>query len=61
MTYMKRALAHRDPRYAEILRRLGHAEEVATPQAKEEPKAEKAKKQVKKRSYARRDMQAEEE
>lgn len=61
MTYMKRALAHPDPRFAEILRRLGHSEEVVPEGAKEEPEAPKAKKQVKKRAYKRRDMVAEEE
>lgn len=64
MSYMTRALAHSDPRFAEILRRLGHAEDAATPEAKEEapaPKPPKAKKKAAKRAYKRRDMQAEEE
>ena len=63
MTYMKRALAHSDPRFAEILRRLGHAEEAVETErpAEEERKAPKAKKKATKRAYKRRDMQAEEE
>ena len=58
MPYMKRALQSRDPRFAEILRKLGHAPEA---EAVEEDKAEKPKKAAKKRAYKRRDMQAEEE
>lgn len=56
MTYMKRALQSRDPRFAEILRKLGHAPEA---EAVEEAKSEKPKKAAKKRAYKRRDMVSE--
>ena len=57
MTYMKRALASRDPRFAEILRKLGHSDTDA--ERVEEVKAEKPKKAAKKRAYKRRDMVSE--
>ena len=63
-TYLKRALEYADPRFADVLRRLGHkveetapAEEVDEADAEEE-KAKVSKTATKKRAYKRRDRKA---
>lgn len=61
--YLDRALQSEDPRFADLLRRLGH-EEVAeqAPADKDEPAPKRAKKAAATktaRTYKRRDMKAE--
>ena len=63
-TDLKRALECADPRFADVLRRLGHKVEEAAPPAEpdeaeaEEQTAKVSKTATKKRAYKRRDMKA---
>lgn len=59
--YMKRAMESADPRFADLLRRLGHEDDApAEVKADEDDKPAKPKRKTK-RTYKRRDMKAKED